>query len=306
MFRGWIASSVVCLASCHREPARVVAHGPAPSTIVAPVKAEPPSTTVGGDRPATVFVPSSHHEGAPIPLVVLLHGYGVSGDLVEWVFRLKPVAEKRGFLYVHPDGAENPEGKRYWNATDACCAPGGQGPDDVAYLQGLVTEIAAKWSVDPRRIFLVGHSNGAMMAQRLACDHSELFAAVVSVAGTSWADASRCVPGSPVSILEVHGTADGTVRFDGGQFFGKPYPGARAIAQRWAGFDGCDPSPLEGPTLDLDREIEGPESKTLAWQHCRAGSRVELWPITGGSHIPAPTDDFRAGALDFLFSHPKI
>jgi polyhydroxybutyrate depolymerase len=301
------ASFAICV-SCHREPPRPAAtSGPtAATTIVSPVKAPVAvSTTVGGDRPTEVIVPSSYRDGEPMPLLVMLHGYGVSGELVEWVFRLKPVAEKRGFLYMHPDGTENAEGKRYWNATDACCAPPGQGPDDVVYLRELIGEIVSKWSVDTRRIFLVGHSNGAIMAQRLACDHSELFAAVVSVAGTTWDDASKCKPGSPVSLLEVHGTADGTIRFDGGAFFGRPYPGARKVAERWAELDGCDKAPAEGPTLDLDREVEGAESKVLQWRNCRGGSGVELWPITGGSHIPAPTDDFRSRALDFLFSHPK-
>jgi polyhydroxybutyrate depolymerase len=293
-------------AACHREPPKP-AEAPITksSAIASPVKEPPPKTLVGGDRPAEVFVPSRYRESDPLPLVVLLHGYGVSGDLVEWVFRLKPVAEKRGFLYVHPDGTENPEGKRFWNATDACCAPPGQAPDDVLYLRETIGEIVSKFSVDPRRIFLVGHSNGAIMAQRLACDHSELVAAVVSVAGTSWNDPSQCKPGSPVSVLEVHGTADGTIRFDGGAFFGKPYPSARKVVERWAALDGCDQTEVAGETLDLDREVQGAETKVVRWQNCRSGSGVELWPIQGGSHIPAPTEDFRARAIDFLLAHPK-
>ena len=109
-------------------------------------------TPVGGDRPTKVYVPGGYVPGTPMPLVILLHGYSASGAIQEAFFQLKPQAEARGFLYAHPDGTPEPppSGKKFWNATDACCDFGSPKIDDVAYLSGLVTEIATRWSVDDR------------------------------------------------------------------------------------------------------------------------------------------------------------
>ena len=72
------------------------------------------ATMVASDasRPFTVFTPSSYRDDTPMPLVVLLHGLGQSGEIVEAYFQLQPLAESRGFLYVHPDGTAHPAGDR--------------------------------------------------------------------------------------------------------------------------------------------------------------------------------------------------
>lgn len=267
---------------------------------------EATEATVGGARPATLFLPPRESAAPqPLPLVVMLHAYGVNGEFEELAFQLRPVAAARSFLYVHPDGTPNDEGKRFWNATDACCGGAKDSPDDVSYLRGLVGEIASKYPVDRKRVYLVGHSNGAFMAHRMACESPELFAAVVSIAGATFADASKCKPSAPVAVLEVHGTADGTIKYEGGAFFGHAYPSATTTVERWAGFDGCAKEPKPGDRLDLDAQLPGADTRVLRWSDCRPGGAVELWTIDGGKHIPTPTQEFRRDAVDFLLAHPK-
>jgi polyhydroxybutyrate depolymerase len=245
-----------------------------------------------------------------MPLVMMLHAYGVTGELEEWFFRLEPWARAHGFLYVTPTGTTNGQGRTYWNATDACCAPqlatgGVPEPDDETYLLGLLDEIATKLRVDPRRVYLVGHSNGAFMAHRLACRHADRFAAVVSVAGATYADPKRCPATSPVALLQIHGTADATIAYEGGAYYGLPYPGARVTAERWASIDGCAADATAGSPLDLDAGLDGPETRVLRWGACRAHTGVELWTIVGGSHVPTPTSALARGIVEFLFAHPK-
>ncbi len=74
-----------------------------------------------GDRPFTLYVPSSYRTGTALPLLVLLHGYSSSGAGQESYLQIAPEAEKRGVLYAVPDGTADPAGDRFWNATDACC-----------------------------------------------------------------------------------------------------------------------------------------------------------------------------------------
>jgi pimeloyl-ACP methyl ester carboxylesterase len=80
-------------------------------------------------------------------------------------------------------GQQDRRGHRFWSATDACCNLDGLAVDDVAYLRAVIRDVSARHAVDPRRVFIVGHSNGGFMAHRMACEASDLVAAVVSLAG---------------------------------------------------------------------------------------------------------------------------
>lgn len=264
-------------------------------------------TPVGGARPAKVFVPGTYQKSTPAPLVVLLHGFGASGQLQELLFNLKPLADQHGFLYVYPDGTSNKKGQRFWNATDACCANDPTAPDDVAYLTGLVDEIASRWSVDPKRVYFIGHSNGGFMSYRMACDRADRVAAIGSLAGAMWLDKTRCAPSGPVAVMQVHGDADDTVLYAGSTSPTFPTPSAKQSVLDWVEFDGCQPTEdTSAPPRDLDKDLAGAESTGLRWSAgCKGGTAVELWTIAGGGHIPSLTDDFRKGLVDFLLAHPK-
>jgi polyhydroxybutyrate depolymerase len=260
---------------------------------------------IGGDRPVQVLVPASLKPGVPAPLVILLHGYSVDGNVEELYLQLAPLAETRGFLYAHPDGTIDQKANYFWNATDACCDMFASGVDDSAYLASLIEEIQARYDVDPKRIYLVGHSNGGFMSYRMACDHADKIAAIVSLAGATFADPSKCKPSSPVSVLQIHGTADPEVLYDGS--VAEHYPSAATTATDWAALDGCAPD-IDGSAapLDLDDSIAGAETSVARWNKgCASGSEVELWAITGGHHVPSLTSDAHEKIIDFLFAHPK-
>jgi polyhydroxybutyrate depolymerase len=274
---------------------------------------------VGGDRPVKVALPPGLNPNVPVPLLMLLHGYGSSGDEEEAYLRIGAAAALNGMIYLHPDGTTDSNGARFWNATDACCDVDRRGVDDSSYLAGLITEIGSHVAVDPRRVFVMGHSNGAFMSYRMACDHADMIAAIVSLAGASPADPVECNPSEPVVILQVQGSADDQVRVGGGTLRGnlapgddrlKAYPPLEASLAEWAGFDGCAGTRTPSTTtLDLDRTLvgaNGPNDTGIStYESCRPGGAVELWMIQGGGHGPAFTDDFGARVVDFLLSHAK-
>lgn len=267
---------------------------------------------VGGKRPVEVYAPPGLVKGKPAPLLIMLHAYGATSALEELFFRFHSHADTRGFVYVKPDGTPNAEAKQYWNATDACCAPpnhladGGAPPDDVEYLREIVGEIASRVDIDKKRIYLVGHSNGGFMAHRMACDHPELFAAVVSVAGATFHDSKRCKATAPISVLQIHGTADATIHYEGGTFFGNAYPSAKTTAERWVALNDCTKFPIEDSTrLDLDVRSPGKETHMKRWVGCRASTTVELWTMDGSGHVPLTTGAMAPAILDWLDAHPK-
>jgi polyhydroxybutyrate depolymerase len=263
----------------------------------------------------TVHVPPGYDPAKPAPLVVLLHGYGGSGRDIVDELRLGAAAAERGFLYVAPDGTLDSTISRFWNATDACCDFEGAGVDDATYLEGVIKEIQAKFAVDPKRIDVVGHSNGAFMSYAMACTHADAIAAIVSLAGATFKDPTACAPKHPVAILEIHGTADDTIYFDGGTItlpgghsMGA-YPGARASVATWAKYDGCATSSVMGEHVDVDATLgtaAAPAEATVTrWARCRPGGAVELWTVPGGGHTPRVSAAFPGAVLDFLEAHPK-
>ncbi len=268
------------------------------------------TTTIGPDvtkdRPYEVFVPTKYNSAAPMPLVVMLHGYTLTGALQEDYFKLQPLAEERGFLYVHPDGTQAAgDGAHFWNATDACCNFHASNVDDSAYLLSIIEEVQHKYNVDPKRIFLMGHSNGGFMSHRMACDHADKIAAIASLAGAMWNDVSKCSPSSPINVLQIHGTDDELVRYAGGIFAAR-FPSAEVTTADWAKLEGCDAQPVVQPlTLDLDRELPGAETTSYVYSGCTAGGSATLWSIAGGKHSPHLSDTFSAQVIDYLFAHPK-
>jgi polyhydroxybutyrate depolymerase len=274
--------------------------------LVAGALVLPSSASPTSDRPYGLKVPAGYDGRKPVPLVLLLHGYTSNGDTQAKYFGLPALADKAGFLLAHPNGTRDRMGNRFWNGTDACCDFYRSGVDDVAYLDAVLDEIAAKYPVDPARVFVVGHSNGAFMAHRYACDRSARVAAIVTLAGMQWQDQSHCKPETPVSVLHVHGRNDGTIRYGGGVTPGGPYPGAVETAGNWAAHDRCTGElTATGRKLDLDRTVPADETVEEAYTACPSGTGVALWTIEGGGHVPAFNENWAEAIWSFMETHPK-
>jgi polyhydroxybutyrate depolymerase len=283
----------------------------APSSSVAP-SASPsaPALVVGGDRPVAVRIPPSSDKTRPAPLAIVLHGFTGSGAGQEAYFGIQGEAERRGFVTAYPDGTKDSRGDRFWNASDACCNFDRIDVDDAAYLDGVITAIEGAVSIDPKRVYVLGHSNGGFMSYRMACTHADRIAAIVSLAGATFAKATDCRPSGPVAVLQIHGTADDTILFAGETLEGHSYPGAEQTAATWARYDGCAAAATAvDQRVDVDADLadagQPAEATIKRWTGCKPGGAVELWTIPGGGHVPTISDAFPAAVLDFLEAHPK-
>jgi polyhydroxybutyrate depolymerase len=232
-------------------------------------------------------------------------------------FHVGAEAAQRGFLYAYPDGTKDTSGNRFWSATDACCDFDRMGVNDLAYLDGVITAIQASYAVDPKRIHLIGHSNGGFMSYRLACSHADRIAALISLAGATFGNPADCAPSAPVAVVQIHGTADDVIEFGGGTIQGvgsggamAAYPGAESTATIWARYDGCTAGPTvtdEHVDVDAGLSLAGqPAEATITrWTGCQPGGAVELWTMPNGGHVPTISVAFGKAALDFLEAHPK-
>ncbi len=256
-------------------------------------------------RPYRSRVPRVYDPAHAAPLVVLLHGYSAGGGAQDLYFGLGQLSEQRGFLYAYPDGTFDADGRRFWNAFPTSVDGGVSTPDDVAYIMSIIDDMSARYNVDPRRVFLVGHSNGAFMAYRLACERSTRIAAIVGLAGAMLTDPALCTPTMPVAILHVHGDADTTIPYVGGTVRGVAYLGAVESLARWATFNRCGPLVSTGMMLDLEATIPGAETTVRRHDGGAAGA-AELWTMAGAQHLPGLGPTWANTIYTWLAAHPRM
>jgi polyhydroxybutyrate depolymerase len=203
--------------------------------------------------------------------VVVLGGYGNTAESMVGATDFDRMAATGDFLVAYPDGVNDT-----WNAGYCCLGRAASGPDDVGFLGRLIDDVEAAQKVDQGRVYMVGVSAGAMMGYRMGCDVADRIAGVGSVAGAMVLES--CHPSKPVSVIEIHGTADGEVPYGGGHTAGgatQDSPPTAAVVARWAELDQC---PTAGAA-----QTQGPVT-TTTWSGCAAGTAVELLSIDGGGH----------------------
>jgi polyhydroxybutyrate depolymerase len=272
--------------------------------------------TIGGSRPVQIYAPPSYHRGRAMPLVLLLHGYQSSGTMVDRYFDLGPLANRLGFLYAHPDGSTDATGNRFWNASGACCDFGNSAVDDSEYLEEVIHQTESQYSVDPKRIYIIGHSNGGIMAYRMACDHAGTVAAIVSLSGGMLGQIVACQPSQPVSVLEIHGTADRVIPYAGrGRTGSRSIPSAPTSVREWASLDGCRLAMNDEPAKqiidladvqDASSTLTAPETRVSEYRTgCKHHTQAELWTVQGGGHVPGFAKGFGAALMSFLLSQHK-
>jgi polyhydroxybutyrate depolymerase len=256
-------------------------------------------------RPYTLKVPASYNPQVPTPLLLSLHGF--TSDEAEQIafFHLDTLADQKGFILAAPNGTKNPLGQRFWNATDYCCDLFGSGVDDVAYLTAVLDDVQALYNVDPKRVYILGHSNGGFMAHRMACDRSSRIAAIVSYAGAQWNDPSKCNPTDKIAVLEVHGNADTTVFYNGGTRGNAIYPSAPTTVATWAAKNGCSPTrSSSGAAMDIIN-LPGAETEPTEHAGCATGGAAALWTMQAGGHTTPIVTGGEEHLWSFLDAHPK-
>ncbi|MCO4769550.1 MAG: hypothetical protein KDA24_05920 [Deltaproteobacteria bacterium] len=258
-------------------------------------------TELGGDRPAAFQVPADYDGLSPLPLLMLLGGYDyLSADLDEWL-GVSEHPDDLNVALLMPDGLIDSGGSPFWNATDTCCDYDGTGVDDVAYLEGLITEAGDTIPLDASRVVLVGHSNGGFMAYRMACEADTPVTALVSIAGSGWLDPDDCDATEPVSVLQVHGEDDEIMPFAGDT----DAPGALEMLERWAGRNDCTTN-LESQGDGREYADDGIDDETAVSRYSGCGGQdAELWLMEGNDHYPEFRPLFTTAALDWGLARPR-
>ena len=194
------------------------------ATVPTGVSASETLTQAG--RSLIVHVPSRLPPGGARALVIVLHGglgnaRRIAGPGARHALNMDDEADRDGFIVAYLNGTpvtRFPAAEALgWNAGGGCCGLSARnGVDDVAYITGAVRDLEARYGVDPHRVFAVGHSNGAMMAQRMVCE-TRVLSAVVAVSGPLNLPDAVCPGADGARILALHGAEDENVPLAGGE-----------------------------------------------------------------------------------------
>ncbi|MDQ7778909.1 MAG: PHB depolymerase family esterase [Planctomycetota bacterium] len=200
----------------------------------------------GLKRHYTVHVPTGYDGKTALPVVIMFHGGGgtAAGAMKETGWAEK--ADKEKFLAVFPEGSrpdpttpanfrQNPQ---TWNdgSDRAIVGAAGREADDVAFVNALIDDLAARFNVDKDRIYATGFSNGASMTFRVGREIAYRIAAIAPAAGSDWLEKPEA--GRAVSLLYITGMEDPLNPIDGGEIklgsrsAGKKPP-VREFIMRW-------------------------------------------------------------------------
>jgi polyhydroxybutyrate depolymerase len=215
-------------------------------------------------RPATAY--------AGVPVLLMLHGNGGTAENQANISYAADLVAATGSWVVLPDALDGA-----WNDD-----PGySNGIDDVGFLAAVIEVLTDNFEVDPQHIAISGLSDGAFMAERFACERSDLISATALVSGTMSNNLSRvCAPAQPRPIMFVDGTADPIVPYDGSRL---GTMSATAAYTFWQTLHNCTPSAATTTQLP-DGSNDGTTVDLLRNTGCGSGGEVRLYTVNGGGH----------------------
>jgi polyhydroxybutyrate depolymerase len=233
----------------------------------------------GAERFYEVHVPPQYREGTPTPVVLVWHGGGGFPEAVATQSHMNEVSDRHGFLVAYPAGSGVFKSRLLtFNAGSCCGYAQNKGIDDVGFAAALIDDLARAYSVDQKRVYSTGISNGAMMSYRLACELPERIAAIGPVSGVLGVEGKGA--GRPVSVIHFHGTDDENSPYQGGKgrhsFSRVDFRPVSDVVRFWVERNGC-PANARGKASRGDAEM-------TSWGPCKGGTDVVLWTLKGGGH----------------------
>jgi polyhydroxybutyrate depolymerase len=230
----------------------------------------------GIQRDYILYIPAIYDGNTDVPLILNFHGFGSNANqqLVYGDFR--DIADKEGFLLVHPEGTLL-NGNQHWNVGSFTI---GSTTDDVSFTEALIDELANQYAINLDRVYATGMSNGGYMSFLLACQLSEKIAAVASVTGSMTPETyNACNAQHPTPILQIHGTSDSTVPYNGDTWTRS----IEDVISYWANYNNCETNPTTKALADIDPS-DGSTVEHIVYIDGDNGLTTEHMKVIGGGH----------------------
>lgn len=274
----------------------------------------------GRFRSYWIYVPSSYSDEKLTPLVIILHAGGESATSMISKTQFCKKAEESGFIAVFPNGISRVTSPfwRTWNAGYCCGISLIRNIDDIGFVDSLIDSINKWYNINQDRIYVTGHSNGAILTYWIGAELSNKIAAIAPVAGSIGGKIAPSAPlwiipapKYPVSVLVFHGWLDENVPYNGGDGNGSWGPSIDLSVNEsvsfWVQQNGCDSTPVTETTetgnILIDTYRNGINDSEVVLYTIKNGGHG--WP--GSSIGDRPTDEISATNIIWTFfsSHAK-
>ena len=237
----------------------------------------------GVARNFIVYLPSGYNNSGKMPLIFAIHGGSGTPEGMINIANFKTIADRDKVVLVYPEGVQ-----KNWN-DGRPTAPNQLGINDVGFFNQMCDYMINNYSVDAKKIYATGISNGGFMSTRLGCELSNRIAAIAVNAATIEATtiAPNCKPNRPVPALYIHGTTDPLVPFLGGQITAGGTAGGTILShfqviEKWVALNGCNSTPTIADLPDISND--GTTIKQRVYSGGTNGSEVVSYVITNGGH----------------------
>lgn len=242
-------------------------------------------------REYSIYVPAAYDGSQAVPLLFNLHGYGSNKDQQDFYGDFKAIADTANFLICLPNGTFDSTGSRFWNV-----GFGGATIDDAGFLMSLLDSLSQQYHIDPARVYSTGMSNGGFMSFTLACEQANRVAAIASVTGSiTYTQQNNCTPPRPVPVMQIHGTADPTVPYNGTNF-SMPIDD---VITHWIAHNNCNATPIETPIPDINT-TDNCTTTRFDYGGCDENTAVVLYKVENGAHTwPGSIINFPGTSYDF-------
>jgi len=229
-------------------------------------------------RSYLVNLPPNYNDSNNFSLVIALHGTGGSAGQMETDYKLTAKSNSAKFIIVYPEGVRSDGilGIRTWNAGNCCDYAMEHNVDDVKYIKQLIQTLTGRYKINPKKVYVTGMSNGAMMSYRLGCELSAQLAAIAPVSGTL-ITTQACTPARQIPILHIHSAIDTKVPYQGGYGLANYYfPPVDSGLHVWAGINGCNAAPQVVTDAPLYTKTQ--------FAGCVGNTTIQLYLTKDGGH----------------------
>jgi len=232
-------------------------------------------------REYRIYIPPNLDRTKPAPLVIALHGGGGNAIKEEGRVAYNKYANRDGWIVVYPNGVEG-----HWNDLR-----GFQGfishrenIDDVGFIKALILKLSDEYTIDDKRVFVTGGSNGGMMSLTLGARLADRVAAIAPMVGSMTRPVYETFhPSRPVSLLMINDKGDPKVPWEGGSGGRSNIVSIPDTIAKWKQVNGCGSETTTSGEAIAGEPGDARVSHTV-WSGCSDKVNMELYVVEANKH----------------------
>jgi polyhydroxybutyrate depolymerase len=230
----------------------------------------------GTNRQYKIYIPAIYNSNTAVPVIFNFHGYTSNMTAQENYGDFRSIADTANFILVHPQGLDIGGGAG-WNNFAAYSASN----YDYNFFNQMLDSMLSQYSINDKRVYSTGMSNGGFMSYDLGCFFSTRVTAIASVTGSVISShLNACNPTRKVPVMQIHGTSDPTVSYSG-TGGGLTSTGIEALVNFWVTKNNANPTAIVSQVPNIN---SFDNTTATHYKYEVLNGDVEFYKITGGGH----------------------